>query len=85
MSISPSLFRTNPQRRQQSAQKTWTTEDLRQLRELATQGVAPAMIAVRLRKTESAIRNKAGMHGISLRAAPRGRADYEVAAVAAEG
>lgn len=46
----------------------WSSEDLRQLRELAANGTAPGMIAVTLRRTESAIRNKAGMHGISLRA-----------------
>lgn len=46
----------------------WSSEDLRRLRELAADGTAPEMIAATLRRTESAIRNKAGMHGISLRA-----------------
>ena len=46
----------------------WSSEDLRRLRELAQTGTAPNMIAATLRRTESAIRNKAGMHGISLRA-----------------
>lgn len=54
-------------RRSLSAPRTWNSEDVRQLRQLAEQGVAPAVIAARLRRTESAIRNKAGQHGISLR------------------
>lgn len=45
----------------------WSSEDLRRLRELAETGTTPDLIAVTLRRTESAIRNKAGMHGISLR------------------
>lgn len=46
----------------------WSTEDVRRLRELAATGLAPETIAAALRRTESAVRNKAGMHGISLRA-----------------
>lgn len=57
--------------RELRAPKTWDPEDLRELRELAEQGIAPAVIAARLRKTESTIRNKAGMLGISLRSATR--------------
>jgi hypothetical protein len=49
-----------------SARRTWSAEEVRQLRELAEQGVSVRIIAARLRKTESAIRNKAGMHGISI-------------------
>ena len=49
----------------------WSSEDLRTLRALAETGTAPDMIAVTLRRTESAVRNKAGMHGISLRAKPQ--------------
>lgn len=45
----------------------WSSEDLRRLRELAETGTAPDRIAVTLRRTESAVRNKAGLHGISLR------------------
>lgn len=45
----------------------WSSEDLRQLRELAGAGTSPEAIAMVLRRTASAIRNKAGMHGISLR------------------
>lgn len=46
----------------------WSSADLRRLRELAETGAAPDTIASTLRRTESAVRNKAGMHGISLRA-----------------
>lgn len=45
----------------------WSSQDLRRLRELAETGTTPDIIAVTLRRTESAIRNKAGMHGISLK------------------
>jgi hypothetical protein len=45
----------------------WTPEDLRRLRELAQAGVASETIAVHLRRTHSAIRNKAAMQGISIR------------------
>ena len=51
----------------------WSAEALRRLRELAQSGATVAMIAAALDRSESAIRNKAGMHGISLtRAASRG-------------
>lgn len=46
---------------------TWTTEDIRLLRRLAIEGAPLETIAVTLRRTHSAIRNKATMHGISLR------------------
>lgn len=46
----------------------WSSDELRRLRELAATGAAPGTIAATLRRTESAIRNKAGLHGISLRA-----------------
>jgi hypothetical protein len=45
---------------------TWTVEDVRKLRELAEQGLEVHVIAAQLRRTVSAIRNKASMHGISL-------------------
>jgi hypothetical protein len=40
---------------------------LRRLREWAQAGVASETIAVRLRRTHSAIRNKAAMQGISIK------------------
>jgi hypothetical protein len=49
-----------------SARKTWSAKDVRQLREFAAQGISVRSIAARLRKTQSAIRNKAGMLGISI-------------------
>lgn len=49
--------------------KVWTSESLRQLRELAQAGVPVETIAARLRRTPSAVRNKAGMHFISLKRA----------------
>ena len=45
----------------------WSSGDLRTLRELAAVGTPPEVIATTLRRTASAVRNKAGMHGISLR------------------
>jgi len=46
---------------------TWSTEEIRQLRQLATAGASLDTICVTLRRTRSAIRNKATMHGISLK------------------
>ena len=46
---------------------TWSTEDIRLLRQLAVAGASLETIAITLRRTRSAIRNKATMHGISLR------------------
>ncbi len=45
----------------------WSSEDLRRLRELAATGTPLNAIAAALGRTASAVRNKAGMHGISLR------------------
>ncbi|MDY6949314.1 MAG: hypothetical protein SXG53_26795 [Pseudomonadota bacterium] len=45
----------------------WSSADLQQLRELAGTGTPLVTIAATLRRTTSAVRNKAGMHGISLR------------------
>ncbi len=45
----------------------WSIEDLRRLRELAATGTPLQAIATTLRRSTSAIRNKAGMQGISLR------------------
>ncbi|HEY0942220.1 MAG TPA: hypothetical protein VGE08_19165 [Steroidobacter sp.] len=56
----------NPIRKSLPA-NTWSTEDIRLLRQLAIDGAPLETIAVRLRRTRSAIRNKATMHGISLR------------------
>lgn len=50
-----------------SRRNDWSTEDLRRLRELAATGLPLNAIAAALGRTSSAIRNKAGMHGISLR------------------
>lgn len=44
----------------------WTIDDVRRLRELAEHGVDIGVIASELRRSVSSIRNKAGMHGISL-------------------
>jgi hypothetical protein len=45
----------------------WTSQELQRLREMAQAGMASETIAVHLRRTHSAIRNKAAMHGISLK------------------
>jgi hypothetical protein len=56
----------NPLRRSIPA-NTWSTDEIRQLRQLATAGASLDTICVTLRRTRSAIRNKATMHGISLK------------------
>jgi hypothetical protein len=43
----------------------WATADVRRLRDLAGQGISPGQAAKLLRRSESAVRNKAGLHGIS--------------------
>ena len=45
----------------------WSQEEIRRLRELAARGLRVSDIAARLGRSESAIRNKAGLHGVSLR------------------
>ena len=54
-----------------AAGSSWTAERIQMLRRLAQEGRSAKEIAVVMKRTESAIRNKAGMHGISLKAAPR--------------
>ena len=65
MSAPPSAVRFSFGRRAPSA-RSWTPGEVRRLRELAMEGLPPSVIARRLGRTESAIRNKAGMQGISL-------------------
>jgi hypothetical protein len=45
---------------------SWTPEDLRVLRELVGQGCSAQLIAKKLRRTESSVRNKVVMQGLSL-------------------
>ena len=45
----------------------WSTQEVRRLRELAEAGVPIDLIATTLRRTPSAIKNKAGFHAIPLR------------------
>lgn len=52
-----------------AANSSWSGGEVQRLRELAAQGVSIQDISELLRRTPSAIRNKAAMHGISLRAA----------------
>jgi hypothetical protein len=47
--------------------KTWSTEEIQQLRQLAVAGESAEAIAMKLRRSPSAIRNKATMHGFSLK------------------
>jgi hypothetical protein len=49
-----------------AAVNSWATEDIRALKTLAQTGLSIGAIAAALHRSESAIRNKAGMHGISL-------------------
>ncbi|HEU4484449.1 MAG TPA: hypothetical protein VFR96_03095 [Povalibacter sp.] len=54
----------------------WSTAEIRQLRQLAAAGATVGEIAAQLRRSESAIRNKAGMHGIPVRTAHVGTASF---------
>lgn len=47
--------------------RAWSRDEIRELRELADAGVPTHIIAVRLRRTVSAVKNKAGIHGISVK------------------
>lgn len=48
----------------------WSNSEIRRLRELAQQGLVVSVIAEQLRRSPSAVRNKAGLHGIAIRSAP---------------
>jgi hypothetical protein len=54
--------------------RSWSAAEIRQLKHLAQQGLPLKDIARHLRRTESALRNKAVMHGISLRPVAKDRA-----------
>jgi hypothetical protein len=51
----------------------WSMQEVRRLRELAAAGMPIDSIAATLRRTRSAIKNKAGLHAISLRNATPSR------------
>lgn len=61
----------NRPRRGSPLMNAWEIEEIRTLRLLAGQGMSPHSIGVVLGRTEFAVRNKALMHGISLRRADR--------------
>lgn len=50
-----------------AASNAWSLADVRLLRELAGNNVPLEAIAMTLRRSPSAVKNKASMHGISLR------------------
>ena len=54
-----------------SAAKMWSSAELKQLRELTDAGIGVEIIAARLKRTVSAVRNKAGMHGFPISGAQR--------------
>jgi len=51
--------------RRATYRNVWAMADVRRLRELAEQGMSPSQVAKVLRRSESAVRNKASLHGIS--------------------
>ena len=53
-------------RLQSAAASAWSVEDVRTLRTLAQSGMSIGAIAAALHRSESAVRNKACMHGVSL-------------------
>jgi hypothetical protein len=54
-----------------SAGNIWSTDHIQTLRRLLQQGLSVQEIALAMKRSESAIRNKAIMHGMSLRGANR--------------
>jgi DNA-binding NarL/FixJ family response regulator len=50
--------------------RPWTVEEIRTVRTLVENGYSVAEIARELKRTESAIRYKARLHGLTLAAAP---------------
>jgi hypothetical protein len=59
-------------RRSRGLPAAWAIADIQLLRNLAAQGLPVGAIANTLRRTESAVRNKAQMHGISLQSKRQG-------------
>lgn len=58
-----------------SATPSWFPEELKKLKAMAAAGCSVEAISSALKRTPSAVRNKAGMHGISLsRTRPRATA-----------
>jgi hypothetical protein len=49
------------------AARMWSSVEVQQLRELTDAGIGIEIIAARLKRSISAVRNKAGMHGFSLK------------------
>lgn len=69
MSSTPGSFLPSRGNTRVRTPNLWSAEELRRLREMALRRMPLHLIAGALRRSESAIRNKAAMHGISLRAA----------------
>jgi hypothetical protein len=59
-------------RRSRGLPAGWAIADIQLMRTLATQGLTVNAIAHALGRTESAVRNKAQMHGISLQSRRQG-------------
>ena len=58
---------------------SWSTDDVRMLRELSERDLTIDAIAKLLRRSESAVRNKATMHGIPMRRSRAGAMSQRVA------
>jgi hypothetical protein len=58
---------------------SWSSDDVRMLRELSQQDLTIDAIAKLLRRSESAVRNKATMHGIPMRRSRVGTTSERVA------
>jgi hypothetical protein len=48
------------------ASRVWSATEVKQLRALTDAGIGVEIIAARLKRSVSAVRNKAGMHGFAL-------------------
>lgn len=66
MSLPDCISFSSRRHRRSRAANPWSREEVGRLRELAASGTPVQLISSILRRTESAVRNKAGMHGISL-------------------
>ena len=52
----------------QTTDRPWTVEDVRQLRELAREGVSAQLVALKTKRAETEVHAKAGELGLSLKA-----------------
>jgi hypothetical protein len=62
--------------RKKNARRIWKSEEESQLREMAKAGKSVTMIALRLKRTVTAVRGRSSLLGVSLRGRPEQAADF---------